>query len=275
MRKPCPGPGNNNQPCGRPIDSRGLCKTHSYQQRIGRDLTIIRDPNAKKVRITRPAKPGEPVCTGPDCIMVASTRDLCPAHYQQWRKGRPIVPLAEGRVGRQGARTRPAECVGPGIDGKPCGRPVRAINLCSTHRAQQKAGKELTPVRPMQSTAGTCPGPGRDGACGRTIKSRGLCSRHAAEDRAGKPLTLHAERRPATPKAPAKRKPKTADGMPPGWHRKTIAPEKPTKSRSEDGDMFGLLPPHPPATPEQERAAARLLIRRGHADLLECLGLAA
>lgn len=59
-------------------------------------------------------------------------------------------------------------CAGP-----ECNRPARALQLCTTHYAQQRRGKPLTPTRP-QNPSRRCTAP----QCNRRARARGYCNSH-------------------------------------------------------------------------------------------------
>lgn len=59
-------------------------------------------------------------------------------------------------------------CTGPD-----CNLPARATGLCTTHYAQQRRGRPLTPIRP-QNPGQRCRGP----QCRRLARARGYCNSH-------------------------------------------------------------------------------------------------
>ncbi len=67
-----------------------------------------------------------------------------------------------------------------------CERPVRAKDLCGTHRDQELRGKPLTRVRlPVGQKGRECSFEG----CGRPMVAKELCKTHSDQRRQGKPLT--------------------------------------------------------------------------------------
>lgn len=73
-----------------------------------------------------------PTCSFPECGEEAYAGGLCSAHYQQKKKGKPLMP----RINR---KTR--KCTFPG-----CNRRYNAHGLCRTHIAQKMRGEELRPI---------------------------------------------------------------------------------------------------------------------------------
>ena len=106
--------------CNKPHRTRGLCKTHYEQQRLGKPLTKIKKIN----------KPGTYTqCTFKGCERPHSGKGLCRAHYKQKYKSK--IPLRKIReVGKY------SHCTFKG-----CQRKHSSKGLCKTHWQQKYISK--------------------------------------------------------------------------------------------------------------------------------------
>ena len=107
------------------------------------------------------------LCSGPECARPVHCSSLCKTHYEQARRGQPLLPI-RSFVARGSIR----QCSFPG-----CDRPHSSRGLCSAHYGQFKGGRPLKPVRSWVSQGDwgpACRYPG----CRKKKHSRGLCIVH-------------------------------------------------------------------------------------------------
>jgi Recombination endonuclease VII len=83
-------------------------------------------------------------CEFGGCERPSTSRDLCDAHYQQWRAGKELRPI------RNRTRRTPAICIFEG-----CDRPTRADSLCYPHYQQKARGGELQPLFTLRQSQAT------------------------------------------------------------------------------------------------------------------------
>lgn len=142
----CIGPGQDGGLCGRRVSYRplgqddGVCKTH-YDQ-------LKRRGSLGPIELRRP--PLTDSCNGPGrdgselCERPAEAHDtlLCSPHDRQLKKNGVLKPIRK-------VNTPDAPCIGPGLNGRSCGRPManKTLGLCGGHYAQHREGKTLTPVK--------------------------------------------------------------------------------------------------------------------------------
>lgn len=158
--------------CGRKSQTRGLCQPHYKQFKDGDDLTALPPRRRRDYPKTcvfetcdrdswregmcgthhsqmkrtgrmweiKPYRFNSDKCVGPNCENKPKARDMCQAHWGQWRAGKDLYDIRERRVG---AYPEGAKC-----SFESCKKSAKVEWLCGTHYAQKRRGVELTPVHP-------------------------------------------------------------------------------------------------------------------------------
>lgn len=185
----CVGPGQDGGMCGRQVYSRpvgqddGICKTHYDQVNRGGSMAPIQQ---------RLPRIPESICWGPGqdgnerCDRLAEGREtlLCSSHDRQHKENAGVLkPIRR-------INTPDGPCVGPGLEGSLCGRPIenKTNKLCGGHYAQHNRGVVLLPLRVTRKRgeAMRCAFPG----CRYpdAPDAEGLCRHHWRQKRNGQDL---------------------------------------------------------------------------------------
>lgn len=142
-------------PCGFPecdgfMQTKGLCRSHYQQQRLGKELT----PIERRAPVLR--------CQADQCNRSVNYGGYCVGHRKQVERGEEPHALL---VGKSPNRL----CSFP-----ECGRMARNSGLCDSHADQRRKGRELTPIREKGEWV-LCPVP----RCGREMNPfYNMCTKH-------------------------------------------------------------------------------------------------
>lgn len=179
------GPDNAERDDYPPNHGNSPAQIHSASDVPGQLSSAIPNPNPDGINGGRPwptcagpGRNGEAKCGNP--VMNQAVR-LCASHDRQMRLKGELVPL----------RTRKSKtpCVGPGLDGGPCGRrvyfrePGQDDGVCKSHYDQLRRRGWLSVIAPKPAPVpdSVCKGPGQDGspACDRKAEyGSGYCAPH-------------------------------------------------------------------------------------------------
>jgi hypothetical protein len=127
------------------------------------------------------------VCTFEGCGKPLLAKELCSAHYRQWRKGQPLRPIRpfSGKTGPYGPggpcrfNELPQVLFG---EWQPCLAARSTGGWCAGHAAQWY---EKRPLKPLRRRRVGCDFPG----CSNPHNSRGYCAAHYQQLRQRKTLT--------------------------------------------------------------------------------------
>lgn len=172
--------------CDRDSAYNGLCKTHDKYAGTGIKVEDMK-PIAQRY-------PKTDKCIAGGCTKSPESRNLCSSHYTEFLNGAPI-PNVPGRPVAQ----RP-DCA---FDS--CGNKIYGNKLCKGHYAQNRRGKELTPLKPYAAPVKHLPCTFPD--CENNQSARGYCKPHYGQFRDGRKLTPISEmRKPAATRDDSGRK---------------------------------------------------------------------